>query len=979
MINKKKKIMIHMTANIVLLFICISVILLLAHRENYARQMQQVDQYIRELSGKTAQYVSDVFDDKKNTIVSIAYLYGESIESSEVDLDYLYELEKNSGFDWIRFINSSGEDYTSDGKIADVADRDYYTEGMKGNSGICSVPESRVNGDKLVGFYAPVYFDENVCGVMVGFLNEETVSRILDTKLYDYPVNTKIMSSDGCVLGQYKDDGTLDVETLDDIVKYIRKSDVQSVRDAIKNGENLSFKFTGSMGDSVGYVVPIDGTDWTIVELFPSEVTKALADEVTNDEHFVIILFLIIMMIFIFQLIYIMKRNRDINNEDAYKNRVTSLLQSVADDYICLIDVNLNTGIEEQFRMYDGLKMVDWAENDYHYEHCIEQYAKMIVCDADRERFITATRLDILKDVLSKQKDFYIEYNAIISGVEYRLQGKFTINRDKPDEEHMIVGIRDITELTREQVKHRTSMELIVSAASTVYPFIMEENLTKNIAVTVYNDGIVHSGRMEQTTMDAMFESLKDSIVIEEDYRDLIRIMSRDAQINAYRNGKRELTLRVRQNGDDARLHWMEIRNILMENETGDICSISMTRCIDDEIALTLELEDAKNAAESANKAKSTFLFNMSHDIRTPMNAIMGFSAMAEKYINEPEKVLDCLKKLNMSGEHLLKLINDVLDMARIENGKIEMDEQAHHIPTNMRNVEYIFNADVNKKNIQFEINCDVQDEIAYYDLLKVNQIELNLISNAIKYTPEGGKISYTIKQIGSDNGYATYQASVKDTGIGMSKEFCANVFDAFERERNSVLDGIEGSGLGLAITKRLLEQMGGSIYCDSEKGKGSEFVFTIRCKIGTEENLAENNVEKIDTDNFKAKRILLVEDNALNREISCEILKDAGFKVDEADDGEAAVDKVRWSTAGYYSLILMDIQMPKLNGYDAARQIRALPNKELADIPIIAVTANAFEEDKRAALNVGMDGHIAKPIKIEALIEQIAKLLKKE
>lgn len=979
MINKKKKIMIHMTANIVLLFICISVILLLAHRENYARQMQQVDQYIKELSGKTAQYVSDVFGDKKNTIVSIAYLYGESIESSEVDLDYLYELEKNSGFDWIRFINSSGEDYTSDGKIANVADRDYYTEGMKGNSGICSVSESRVNGEKLVGFYAPVYFDGNICGVMVGFLHEETVSRILDTKLYDYPVNTKIMSSDGYVLGQYKDDDTLDVEKLDDVIKYIRKSDVQSVRDAIKNGENLSFKFTGSMGDSVGYIVPIDGTDWTIVELFPSEVTKALADEVTDDEHFVIIMFLIVIMIFIFQLVYIMKRNRDVNNEEAYKNRVTSLLQSVTDDYICLIDVNLNTEIEEQFRMYDGLKLIDWAEKDYNYEHCIEQYARMIVCDADRERFIMATRLDVLKDVLSKQKDFYIEYDAVISGVEYRLQGKFTINRDKPDEEHMIVGIRDITELTREQVKQRTSMELIVSAASTVYPFIMEENLTKNIAVTVYNDGIVNSGKMEKMTMDTMFEKLKDSIVIEEDYSDLIKTMCRDAQINAYRNGKRELTLRVRQNGDDGKLHWMEIRNILMENETGDLYSISMTRCIDDEIALTLELEEAKNAAESANKAKSTFLFNMSHDIRTPMNAIMGFSAMAEKYINQPDKVLDCLKKLNMSGEHLLKLINDVLDMARIENGKIDMDEQAHHIPTNMRNVEYIFNADLNKKNIQFEINCDVQDEVAYYDLLKVNQIELNLISNAIKYTPEGGKISYTIKQIGSDNGYATYQASVKDTGIGMSKEFCANVFDAFERERNSVLDGIEGSGLGLAITKRLLEQMGGSIYCNSEKGKGSEFVFTIRCKIGTDEDLAENDVEKIDTNNFKSKRILLVDDNALNREISCEILKDAGFKVDEADDGEVAVDKIRWSKAGYYSLILMDIQMPKLNGYDAARQIRALPNKELADIPIIAVTANAFEEDKRAALNAGMDGHIAKPIKIEALIEQIAKLLKKE
>ena len=428
--------------------------------------------------------------------------------------------------------------------------------------------------------------------------------------------------------------------------------------------------------------------------------------------------------------------------------------------------------------------------------------------------------------------------------------------------------------------------------------------------------------------------------------------------------------------GDDGILHWMEIRNILMTNMENDLFAISMVRCIDEDIKQTVELEKAKEAAESANKAKSAFLFNMSHDIRTPMNAIIGFSAMAEKYINNPEKVADCLKKINISGNYLLKLINNVLDMARIESGKIEMNIQAHHIPSKMKNIEYIFLADINKKNLSFNAECDIKDEIAFYDALKINQIELNLISNAIKYTPAGGSITYRIEQKSSENGFGIYSCIVKDTGIGMSNEFIKNVFGAFESENTGFTMRTEGSWLGLAIVKRLVDIMGGTISCTSEKGKGSEFVCTFKLKIGTYADLEKELPDDKKLADFAGKRILLVEDNELNREISREILENEGFIVDEAEDGDIAVEKVKTSAEGFYSFILMDIQMPRLNGYEATKQIRSLNNKALAAIPIIAVTANAFDEDKRAATQAGMNGHVAKPIEINNLRKELFKCM---
>ena len=401
-----------------------------------------------------------------------------------------------------------------------------------------------------------------------------------------------------------------------------------------------------------------------------------------------------------------------------------------------------------------------------------------------------------------------------------------------------------------------------------------------------------------------------------------------------------------------------------------------MTRCIDDDVRRTAELRQAKEAAESANRAKSTFLFNMSHDIRTPMNAIMGFSSLAEKYVNDPARVADCLQKINLSGQYLLHLINSVLDLAYIESGKATLDIRAHDIPAMLENVKYVFQADLQKKQLTLDVACDVQDPVAYFDALKMNQIELNLIGNAIKYTPAGGHITYTVSQTGSGSGTADYRFAVKDNGIGMSEEFRRRIFDAFERENNSVVSGIEGSGLGLAITKRLVEELGGAITCRSEPGKGSEFVCTYTLRTGTAADAAPEQPESGERLHAAGRRVLLVEDNALNREISREILSDAGFLVEEADDGDAAVEKVRWSAPGHYDLILMDVQMPRMDGYEATRRIRALPDPQLSHIPILAVTANAFAEDRQAALEAGMDGHIAKPVSVQALELAIARLL---
>ena len=522
------------------------------------------------------------------------------------------------------------------------------------------------------------------------------------------------------------------------------------------------------------------------------------------------------------------------------------------------------------------------------------------------------------------------------------------------------------------------------------------------------------------------------------------------------------------------------------------------------------ELETALMHAESANSAKTTFLNNMSHDIRTPMNAIIGFTSLAASHVDNKEKVKEYLSKISTSSEHLLSLINDILDMSRIESGKVKINENPLHLPELLHDIRTIVQPNITSKQLDFLIDTvDVKNEDIIADKLRLTQILLNILSNGIKFNRTGGTISLRIRQLKSaPTGYGNYQFIIRDTGIGMKPEFQEHIFESFTREETSTVSGIQGTGLGMAITKNIVDMMGGTITVKSEEGQGSEFTVNLTFKLCGEaksyekiEQLQGLKVlvadDDIDTclsisgmlteigmrsewtvsgkeavirakhsmemgDEFYAyiidwlmpdmngietvrrirrvigdsspiiiltaydwsdieeeakeagvtafcekplfmsqlrelltnpvpktkepekrewiyngKRILLVEDNELNQEIAQTILEDAGFMVETANDGVEAVKKMEQAVPGQYDLILMDIQMPVMNGYEAAKQIRSLKNRETASVPIVAMTANAFEEDREKSYEAGMNGYLAKPVSAEALINTIDKIMK--
>jgi signal transduction histidine kinase/ABC-type amino acid transport substrate-binding protein/ActR/RegA family two-component response regulator len=392
------------------------------------------------------------------------------------------------------------------------------------------------------------------------------------------------------------------------------------------------------------------------------------------------------------------------------------------------------------------------------------------------------------------------------------------------------------------------------------------------------------------------------------------------------------------------------------------------------------KLEDACKQAEAANNAKTSFLFNMSHDIRTPMNAIIGFAELLDKHQEEPMRRADYLKKIQDSSAVLLSIINNVLEMARIEKGTLAIDETAWSAEQFNDSLYSVFEDMMREKELTFTREIRVQHQYVFCDPIKLREVFINILSNAYKYTETGGAVHMLLEEIPSDReGYAVYKTTISDNGIGMSEEFLQHIFEEFSRENNTTDNKIEGTGLGMPIVKRLIELMEGTIEVRSKKGVGSTFIVTMPHKIADKSDLVQHAVGELNTEMFKGKRILLAEDNELNAEIAMEIFTEAGFEVYWAQDGQICVDMLQKSNDFYYDVVLMDIQMPNLNGYEATKKIRSLPDSAKADIPIIAMTANAFEEDKRDALNAGMNGHLAKPVDVRELYKTLTRILEEK
>lgn len=947
---------------------------LLFSRNNEQRVISQNDSYIQDAAQQKADRLDDIFTDKLSSIQEMAYLYGTALTSSEVDLSLLRDLENSNNFDWVRFIDSDGINHTSDGEQVDVADREYFADGISGNSGITEVSVSRINGEPLIGFYAPVQYQNKIIGLLIGFSSKSTMTTILDSHFFGYPSIVLLCRRDGQVLAQFPDDNTINsIYELSEDSEIFPDTEKENLHSNLANLSTGGFYFKGTAGRSSGYMIPLKTTDWILLQTFPSQASHQI---ITNANAEGLRLLISLSIIFAAYIAYLLL-------SALYQRRKLETSARNA-NYVSL-------GVRQLFKHYVLINL----ENDT-YEYIYPKYEELQIPPTG-------------------SYSSYMEYLLSLTSVQ----------------------------------KEQDYMQKILSPSR-----------LRNVA------------------------NLSFSICI---------------------NGFQE--------------QWENINICRLEEKDGEAVKLlfvsqDVTKMKQREMQDHIALQKAYEQAEKANQSKTTFLFNMSHDIRTPMNAIIGFTNLALDHTDNPMLVKDYLTKIATSSSQLLNLINDVLNMSRIESGKLHIEEEECSVPEILCGLRDMILPSIYEHNLEFYIDTvNVLDEIIWCDKLRLNQILLNLLGNAVKFTPPGGSVFFSVtEKPGAPEGFGAYEFCVKDTGIGMSEEFQKHVFEAFERENTSTVSGIQGTGLGMSITKNLVELMNGTIEVHSRKNEGTEFIVNLvfrlqknkqeikpiaeldgsrglvvnynsdicesatkmleqigirsewtssgkdalsRARNAAQENDAFkvyiindrlsdmdgieltrrirrdlNDIDPIivltaydwadiekkavdagvttfcvkplffselykcldrlhhhtDTDTqkktpaagqtFTGKRILLVEDNEMNREIATEILKAAGFLIETASNGREAVDAVMHAEPGYFDIVLMDIQMPVMDGYEAARQIRTLEDPEASHIPILAMTANTFDEDRKMALESGMDGHLAKPIEVDKLMETLSDIL---
>ena len=813
-------------------------------------------EYLKESTTSLQQRLNVKFESSLHNISSIAYLFGESISSVEESKSLIKDIENQTEFNYVRFITKEGDDITSEGEAPNVnlSDRDYFIDGMKGNKGITLVEKSRVNGQRQVGFYAPVYSSTNIEGILIGFYLESSLSSDLYNTFYGKQSSVFIIDSNKKIVTSSMNkesssilEGSEDKYSFNSILNsyYFNDKNKDIFESSIANkGEGL-FQINTKKGKTYGYIsrLSFEFIDWYIVQTYPYEATQILFSIATDSG---LSLEVAILVITAFYVTYIVVMQVLKNKRIAQENRIATYVTSAARD------------------IFKTMFFVD-LEQDRCEDLSINKH--------NRQKIGTLNELKeyVISEVINEKQ---------ISDVMQFFHPSNLKNYDPSKLTNMVI-----------EVINRTSKE--------------ENYLSMTFVPTEVEGSIVKCGLL-------VFNDVTDQ-------------------------KKKELQANI-------------------------------------------ELEDAYNKSQSASKAKTSFLFNMSHDIRTPMNAILGFADLIEKHLDEKDKCKMYLQKLKSSSSFLLSLINNILDMARIESGQTEIVESVWNVNNFVSDLVSVFESSIKEKNLKFIKFMDIKHENVYCDATRLRQIYLNIISNAVKYTPNGGEIKLIIKEIECDKeGYARFQTVVSDTGIGMSKEFLPHIFEEFSREKTTTESRVVGTGLGMPIVKTLVTLMHGTIEVESEQGVGTKFTVTLDHRIARKEEIKveEEEIKDKDIVSYKGKRILLAEDNELNTEIAVTILEEAGFIVEHAENGQVCVDMIKNAKIGYYDLVLMDIQMPVMDGYKATETIRAINNPR-CDIPIIAMTANAFDEDKRKAYVIGMDGHIAKPINIPQLLETISKVLKK-
>ncbi len=1101
------------------------------------RNRERIEERNKNYAADSAQLKAVQIDGELSNALSrigtYAFFVEEGLSEPEVSAQMLKKIEDSSMFDTVMFTDKNGIDHASDGRTADVTERMFFQDGMLGGSNIEIIFDPHLADETMSCFYAPIHYEGEVIGVLRGaFLAEEHLQSMLATTYFGEAAGVFLCTSEGSVIASSNGSGVYTGNLVDALISdgVIDEGTAVKVKEVFKNGGKGAFVCEPDCKTDNICITYLDDNNFVLVQTFPKDVTQ----EMIRIENLIgIQLEAILIGLFAMYIVMLLIRARREKKLLEEQNREMGyIINGVRTLFNRFTVVNLET---DTYRYLAGTK----PENSNiavsgPYEDLIEHLCSIMIEETDRRELAESISRDAVIEALEFQNDIRFESHVLRGGSpEWEHVNIICLERKEGRASKILFIRQNVTELKKKEMQIQAEMSLanrkerqyriaIASSAFGTFEFNLTKDLIENDVVRIIDGQQVslleRAGLKAPCKASECFERWK-KFVLDESKKEFSQVVNIDYLKERYEQGDAEVD--VDYWGMEAGGEQMCVRQsfvMTQDNDTDDIMVMVVSKEITERVKKQREqtqaLQDALLQAQHANKAKSTFLSNMSHDIRTPMNAIIGFTTIAVSHIDNKDQVRECLQKVLSSSNHLLSLINDILDMSRIESGRVQIKEQECNISEIMHNLVNIIQPQVKAKQLELFIDTfEVVNEDVIADALKLNQVFINLLSNAVKYTPAGGTVTFRIMQKTTfRHGYGDYIFTIKDNGIGMSPEFVEHIFEPFERETTVTQSGIQGTGLGMAITKNIIEMMSGTIKVESEMGKGSTFTVELSLKLQDVEKNAEQIKELhglralvVDDDfnicdsvskmlkqlgmraewttsgreaayrakiayeegdsyhtyiidwqmpetsgietarkirnavgeeapiiiltaydwtdieedaraagvtafcakplfmsdlksallaandligseekkaawtlaDFTGKRVLLVEDIELNREIAEVILLEAGFEVETAPDGTDAVEMVKKSDEYYYDAILMDVQMPIMDGYEATRTIRAMRREDVKTLPIIAMTANALEEDKEAALKNGMNAHIAKPLDMDVFIGVLSQFLK--
>ena len=898
------------------------------------------------------------------------------------------------------YLDGNRWDPYADGAEYFPKERPWYLAALEGNGNVSvASPYLDMDTGNIVLSITKLLSDgESVVGMDISLANlSDYINEYLDEDKFGYAyiidnTGTVVASMDEAEMGRnyFNEDAEKDALGV-----------VEIFRQALSSDEPFEYTLNGKENLIISRTIE---NNWQVIAATDSDAVNAPLTRIAGTCAGLLLALSAILLFFAINSIRDNKRSlKAQENEQKYiaelkdaADQLSSYKRAVLSDALISLEVNL-TKDELYYGVWKddagnkaALKDIIGFDTPCSYDTYIQEWNRRFVINShNQDAFSTSTDRNYLLDTFaSGLSEITFDYEAkTISGRKTWLRRSICMTQNQAGDVIAYTSVKDISALIGQTKRE----EAYVRALATEYDsitIVSIENDKKDDRVLIHSRMSADIVALidEETANEEYYGKklrLFNKFVHPDDREQFTASTQREKLLESFAVGKPHVVdFRILDPYGDYLYYQMRFVPILDDDDVL-VGMIACMRNIDSEIraefGIRQELEDAKIAAEAANQAKSTFLFNMSHDIRTPMNAIIGFTDIAEKHIDDKERVLESLSKVKVSSSHLLSLINDVLDMSRVESGTVKIEEEPIYIEMARDNLYSILNGSAEAKNITLtsEISPSVVHHWFYADRLRTMRVLTNIISNSVKYTNPGGKIDLVVEELPCEKeGFAHYRYIVADTGIGMSEEFLSHVFEPFSRAESATKSGVNGTGLGMAITKSLTELMGGTIDIESKLGVGTtvklDFEYRLAEPVSPKSEISEN--AHVD---LNGKKILLVEDNELNREIAMEILEEEGIEVDTAEDGDIAVEKMSNASAGQYDIILMDIQMPRMNGYEATKAIRALPDLYASRIPIIAMTANAFEEDKQNAFASGMNGHIAKPIDVPKLLDTLAEILK--